>query len=405
MRKKRHHDKPQFKLSSHAQSRIRKRARTQRMIIIAAAVFLGIIAVTVGVGIYIDRIAPMNAVILRVNDREINMGYYVDALRLYSGDMDAAELSQAADSIASQIVRNEIIRQEAAAQGVFITSAQIREERTAADMPDNRMIRDLIESSLARQELLTRFEAQLPAELEQVRFEIMLVESRSVASSVQAAIANDASLVDLIDDYSANPAIQVLQDWVPYALLANNEVANACRTLDPGGTAVIHDPNAAKERGYWLIEVIDRDNTGAIKPRAILARSLEEAQRAKERLETEDFVTVAEQYSEIHGMFDNAELDWMTPDDMVTEAFNEVVFDLELNEVSDPILETEIQTSGGHWVVRLLERETRAPGVGVAEALAAMAFDEWYQQASQRAVVEQDMTAEQKSWAVQRALR
>ncbi len=405
MRKRRHHDKPQFKLSSRAESRINKQARTQRMIIIGAAVFLAIIGIAVGVGIYIDRIAPMNAVILRVNDREITMGYYVDALRLYAGDMDATQLSQAADSIASQIVRNEIIRQGAAAEGVLITSAQIREERTAANMPDSRMIRDLIEASLAGEELRARFQGELPAELEQVRFEIMLVESRTVGSTVEAAIADGASLVDLVDEYSANPTIQVVQDWVPYQLLANNEVANACRTLEPGGTAVIHDPNAAKERGYWLIEVIDRDDTGAIKPRAILARSLEEALRAKERLETEDFITVAEQYSEIHGMFDDAELDWMTPDDMVTEAFNEVVFDLELNEVSDPILETEIQTSGGHWVVRLLERDTRAPGVGVAEALASMAFDEWYQHVSQRAVVEQDMTAEQKRWAVERALR
>ncbi len=404
MTKKRHHPQPKIKLSSHAKSKIQRQARIQRWIVIASAIFLGIIGVAVAIGLYIDRIAPMNETVLRVNGRSFTMGYYVDTLKLYSAGMDASQLSMVADSITAELIRNEIVRQGALAEGIVITSAQIRDEIRSAGVEDNRVMRDLVEASLASEQLHERFLAALPPEKEQVRFEIMVVESRSAAGEVEAAVLDGVTLIDLSEEYSANPDIPVVHEWAPYELLASTDVASALAEIDPGATSVIHDPNAAKNVGYWIIEIVDRDDAGAIKPRVILAGSLEEALRAKERLETEDFVTIAAQYSQIHDTFPDAELDWITPEDVVTEAFNEVVFDLELNEISEPIRETEIQTSGAYWVVRLLERETRAMSANVADALASAAFDEWYQPLSRQAVVEQLMTTAQKNWAIERVL-
>lgn len=404
MTKKRHHHKPHIPLSSHAESKFQKHARRQKMITIGGAVFLGVIVLVVAIGLYIDRIAPMNETILRVNGRSFTMGYYVDALEVYSGSVDPSQMNVIADSIKSQIIRDEIVRQGAAAEGIVISSAEIREELKSADVKDTRMMRDLVEVSLASTQLHEHLRAQIPAQIEQVRFEIMLVESRSVATQVEAALAGGASMVDLSEAHSANPNIPVVQDWVPYELLANSEVAQACRTLPPNGTAVIHDPTASKNVGYWLLEVIDRDDAGAIHVRAILAANLEEAQRARERLETEDFATVAQQYSQIYDMAEGGDFGWFTPDDAVTEAFDAVAFDLELGVVSEPIRETEVPTSGGHWVVRLLEREERAPSDSVADALASTAFDEWYTQLSQQAVIEDLLTTEKKQWAIQRAM-
>jgi parvulin-like peptidyl-prolyl isomerase len=134
----------------------------------------------------------------------------------------------------------------------------------------------------------------------------------------------------------------------------------------------------------------------------MLAGSLDDALRAKARLETEDFVTVAQQYSQIYAMTENAEFDWITPEDIVTEAFNAAAFDLELNVVSEPILEREIQTTGAFWMVRLLERATRPPYDSIAEALASQSFDTWYSGKSQSALVEQLLTTAQKAWALER---
>ncbi len=404
MTKKRHHQKPHIPLSRHAESKFQKQARRQRIINIGGAIFLGVVIIAVAIGLYVDRIAPMNETILRVNDRSFRMGYYVDALEVYAGNVDQQQMNTIADSIKSQIIRDEIVRQGARAEGITVSSAEIREEIESADVDDSRMMRDLVEVSLASNQLQEMFKEQLPAAMEQVRFEIMLVESRSVATQVENAIAAGASMTDLSEEFSANPNIPVVQDWVPYELLANNEVAEACRTLPPNGTAVIHDPNAQKNVGYWLIEVIDRDDAGAVHVRAILAGSLEEAERAKARLETEDFATVARQYSQVYDLSEDGDFGWFHPDESVTEAFDEVVFDLELGVVSEPIRETEVPTTGGHWVVRLLERDSRAPSEGVAQALASTAFDEWYTNLRDQAVIEDHLTTEKKQWAIDRVL-
>ena len=404
MTKKRHHQKPHVPLSSHAESRFQKQARRQRMINIGGAIFLGVVVLAVAIGLYIDRVAPMNETVLRVNGRSFTMGYYIDALEVYAGNVDQEQMNTIADSIKSQITRDEIVRQGAVAEGIVVSSAEIREELDSADVKDSRMMRDLIEVSLASTKLQEQFSARLPAEMEQVRFEIMLVESRSVATQVENAIAAGAAMTDLTEEYSANPNITVVQDWVPYELLANREVAEACRTLPPNGTAVIHDPNAEKNVGYWLLEVIDRDDAGAVHVRAILTSSLEEAERAKVRLETEDFGDVARQYSQVYDLSDDGDFGWFQPDESVTEAFDAVVFDLELGVVSEPIRETEVPTTGGHWVVRLLERDARAPSENVAEALASTAFDEWYTNLRDQATVEDRLTAEKRQWAIDRVL-
>jgi len=402
MTKKRHHEQPALKLSKHAESKIEKQTRTQRIIVIASAVFLGVVALVIGIGLYVDRIAPRNEPVLRVNYRTFTLGYYVDSLKVYSQGMDPTQIASIADPAISQIIRAEIVRQAAPGEGIVITSAEIRDELKRVDMPNNVVMRDLAETALATVGLTQKFKDALPAEMEQVRFEIMLVESRSVATEVESALATGASLVDLSAQYSAATDIPVTNDWVPYSVLANKDVAAALQTLEPGKAAVIADAAAAKNLGYWLIEIIDRDDKGAIKPRAMLTASLEDALRAKERLLTEDFVTVAKQYSQIYAMTENAEFDWVNPGDVVTEAFNAAAFDLELNVVSEPILEREIQTTGAYWMVRLLERATRAPYDNIAQALASSAFDAWYSEVSKTAVVEQLLTSDQKRWALER---
>lgn len=403
MTKNKHHEQPHLKLSKHQVSKIERQTRIQRIIVVSSAIFLGVVLVAVGVGLYVDRVLPMNATVLNVNYRSFSLGYYADTMKIYAKGIDPTQLAAAADSVTTGIIRDEIIRQAAPTQGVVVTSDEVNAEIDRVGLDKNRVTQDLAEASLATQALTDNFKAALPAEQEQVRFEIMLVESRTTASQAEAAAAAGTSLVDLGAQYSVSSQIPVVQEWVPYQLLANKDVAAACQTLEPGKTASILDATAVKDLGYWIIEVIDRNDAGAIKTRAILASSLEDALRAKERLATEDFVTVAQQYSQIYSSTPDAEFDWITPEDIVTEAFNAAAFQLELNVASDPIVEREIQTTGAYWVVRLLERETRSLSDAVANALASVAFETWYSEVSQTAVVEQLLTSQQKALAIKRA--
>jgi parvulin-like peptidyl-prolyl isomerase len=404
MRKKRHSQPAIHIPSRHEQSRVQKEARIRRIIIIASAAFLTIVTAVIAIGLYIDNVRPMNQVILQVNSRSFKLGYYVDYLKSYSQAVDPGQMSTVADALMSQITRDEVIRQGARNDGIVIALEDVKKEMESQGLTDSEAHRDAATAALSFAALRERFLEVVPAEMEQVRFEVMLVESRSVADEVKRSVGAGTPLTELVEQYSSNPNIPVEQDWVPLELLANADVSRACATLDPGQITSIPDEQAAKYGGYWLIEVIDKDDSGAIKPRAMLIGSLEEALAAKSRLDSEDFATVAADVSQFMGADENAELGWVGLDDTVTETFDDVAFSLELNTVSDPVFDKEVQTLGGYWVVNLLGRELHEVSSGVAQGVASLAFNDWYTAYRDAASVEEYLTTEQKNWAIERAV-
>lgn len=388
-------------LSAHATSRIERQARIQRWLVIGSAIFLTAVVLVVAIGLYVDRVAPRNDVVLEVNGREFTLGYYTDALATYSKGLSAIQLATVTDSLATQIAREEIVRQGAAAEGIIPSSAEIKDMLKKQNAPDNAATRDMVAASLASAAMRERYKAELPSSMEQVKFEIMLVESRPVAAEVEAAVARGEPLTGLVEQYSVNSQIPVTQEYVPIELLSNADVANMCRTLNAGQTAIVLDETTVKTVGYWLIEVVDRDTDGSILPRVMLLGTKEEALAAKARLATEDFATVAKEVSQYTGTDENAVLDWLTPEDVVSAAFNEAAFALELNTVSEPIRDAEVQTKGGYWFVRLLDRSQQLLSATNAESLAAMKVNDWYTALAQVAVTEVSLSAEQKTWAIE----
>lgn len=402
MTKKTQATRPHLNLSIHATSRIERQAKIQRLLVIGSAVFLGAILLVVGIGLYVDRVAPRNDVVLEVNGRQFTLGYYADALELYSKGLSAIQLAAVTDSLATQIARQEIVLQGAAAEGIIPSSADIKEQLKSQNLPDNAATRDMMAASLASSALQERHKAGLPATMEQVKFEIMLVESRPIAAEVEAAVARGEPLTGLAAKYSANSAIPVTQEYVPAELLANADVANMCRTLAPGQTAIVLDEDTVKTVGYWLIEVVDRDADGSILPQVMLLGTMEEAVAARARLVSEDFATVAAEVSQ-YTTDDTAELGWLTSEDVVSAAFNEAAFALEMDTVSEPIKDIEAQTTGGYWFVRLLDRSVQTLSAANANSLAAKAVNEWYTALAEVAVTEANLSADQKTWAIEQA--
>lgn len=402
MSKKRQAPQAPHFVSRHTESRLLREARTRKIIVIAGSTLIAVVALIIVIGLYVDNIKPRNEVILEVNEQQIRLGYYVDMMQAYSGQVDATQVGVIADALPAQIVRDEVIRQGAMIQGIFITDKEIDAEMEAQALPDNDIYRDAAAASLAADALRLAFLEELPAEMLQVKFEILPVESRSVADKVKASVAAGSSLTELAAEFTVNSNIPVAQDWLPSELLLNTDVARLCDTLDIGNTATVRDVETAKYSGYWLIEVIDKDSDGAIKTRAMLLSSLDEAVDIKARLATEDFATLAAEYSQFMGSDENAELEWVGLDDTVTAAFNEAAFALELNAVSEPILDVEVQTLGAYWVVTLLGREVHEVAPNIADALAAMDFNDWYASVYDASVIQEYLTHEQKAWAIER---
>mgnify|MGYP006293019977 CR=1 FL=1 len=402
MTKKQHPHTPHPRMSRHAISRLEKERRIRRIITIASAVFLAAIVIAIGVGLYIDKVRPMNETVLEVNGREFDMGYYVDFLDIYGRGADPAQLQQIAQQLPTQIVRDEIIRQAGQAEGIVVTNDEVKAELEENDLPNDRVYRDSAAAALYAQRVEEMFRDALPETMVQVQFEIMLTESRAVADKVVPLINSGTSITNLVDEYSANPNITPLQDWVPPELLANPDVKNAVQSLDPGTVMALPDQDVVKPLGYWLIEVIDRDDSGAVLPRAILAGSEAEALEARARLmDGEEWATIVEEYSQFSATDENGELDFITAEDVVSETFNETAFALELNTLSEPVRDTEVQTTGGYWVVKLLDREDRELASNMADAMAGKEFTDWYARHREAATVEQSLTPQQIQSAIE----
>ncbi|MCK9357339.1 MAG: peptidylprolyl isomerase [Dehalococcoidia bacterium] len=393
---------PHLNLSIRASSRIERQAKIQRLLVIGSAVFLGAILLVVGIGLYVDRVAPSNDVVLEVNGRQFTLGYYANALEAYSKGLTDIQLATITDSLATQIAREEVVRQGAAAEGIVPSSADIKAQLESQNVPSNNATRDMVAASLASAAMKAPFQAELPATMEQVKFEIMLVESRPLAAEVEAAVARGEPLAGLAEKYSVNTAIPVTQDYVPADLLLNADVANMCRTLPPGQSAIVLDEDTVKSVGYWLIEVVDRDDDGSILPRVMLLGTMDAAVAARARLATEDFGVVAAEVSQYTTSDESAEIGWLAPADVVSAAFNQAAFALELNTVSEPIRDIEAQTTGGYWFVRLLDRSVQTVSVTSAGSLAAQDVNEWYTALAEVAVIETSLSADQKTWAIER---
>ena len=65
---------------------------------------------------------------------------------------------------------------------------------------------------------------------------------------------------------------------------------------------------------------------------------------------------------------------------------------LELNTLSEPVRDTEVQTMGGYWVVNLLGREDRELEPNIQDAMATKAFNDWFTEQREAATVEQYLT-------------
>ncbi|MBW1739297.1 MAG: peptidylprolyl isomerase [Deltaproteobacteria bacterium] len=122
----------------------------------------------------------------------------------------------------------------------------------------------------------------------------------------------------------------------------------------------IFDEEQIKSVGYWIAKVLERKmESEEADVRGILLSSEEEAWEVRDRLETgEDFGELAQEFSQHESREDNGDLGWLTLGG-VGSAFDEFVFDLEveLGVISEPIFDDIIETEGGYWLIKVLERK------------------------------------------------
>jgi parvulin-like peptidyl-prolyl isomerase len=384
--------------------------KIRRIVIIAAVVFLVGISGWVGYGYYKDYKASTAAwreVMIEVNDVNFNMEYFVKMLDAFTEGMNSTTISSwgnyFADMVADYIIDAELLRQGAESLNVTVTTAEI--DARLKEYGYDEAYRDLVRAVLLEEKLKEKyFGPQLPNTMEQAHVQVMFVESQEVTSELIAEIEAGGNFTVLAEEFSCNSTVEGDLGWLPEELMPNTLIANAAFNLTVGEISQpIYDETATKEVGYWLIKVTDKQDD-KINVLVMLLASEAEAERVKAELVSGNFSALAGNYSQHESKTKGGKLDGLKRGDMGSTAFDQVAFNITVNKVSEPVKDTSVQTTGGYWLVKVVDRGDHTLEEAVRNELIDNHFNAWRQEWTENSTIETYLEADKISWAVNKVL-
>ena len=413
-------EKPQRFVSKHQLSRWEQQKKRQRIILILGIFIIVAVLGIVGVGWYIGQYQPLHQTVIRVNDTEFNMKYYVEMLKLSGGNQPAQYMQLLADNAVKSIEQNELIKQGALKLGISVSDDAVNEELKKSDLPNNDVYRDLVRSQLLTRKLLDEyFEQQVPISAEQRHVMAMLLEGEAQATEVRARLENGEGFTELAGEFSLDYFSKTNQGdfgWHPEVILNEllpTHVVEYAFNYEAGVLSQpIYDEEIGKEVGYWLITVLDRnEEEEEAHIKVMLLGSEAEAKEIKSRLEAgEDFAPLAKESSQLEGVEEN-EGEYMLTPGMMTPAVDEFAFDpeVELETISEPIRDENVLTEGGYWLVKVVDKDENRPiEDNDRDWLKAEALNEWVSSLwddPENEVDDSYLDEEKKAWAIEQAMR
>jgi parvulin-like peptidyl-prolyl isomerase len=400
-------------------SKWQRQMRIRRIVIIAAVVFLVGIASWVGYGYYKDyKNDPLRQVVIKVNGVDVaTMEYFIKILDGYTyfGGLNSTDIYYMGDAIANDIandiIKTEVLRQGAKNLGIEVTPEEIDAELSARNMSKEvvqqyeEAFRYMFKSYLLQEKLKEYFGSNLTDTMEQAHVQAMLAESQDVATELIAEIKSGGNFTALAKEFSCNSSVEGDLGWLPRELMPNTMIADAAFNLTPGEISQpIYDETATKNVGYWLIEVTDKQDE-AINASAMLLGSEAEAERVKAQLSAGgNFSALAGNYSQHKSKNKGGELDNLKPGDMGSDAFDAVAFNLTPNEVSEPVKDESVQTIGGYWLVKVIDRGDHELEETVKNELIDKHFNDSLDAWKGNSTIENLLDQEKRAWAINKVL-
>ena len=361
---------PQRQPTRRQLSRWQEQRRRQRIILsLGISIIVAVLGI-VGAGWYASQYRPLHQTVIRVNDAEFDMNYYIRMLKHYGKDKSINYLYGVADDVVKVIERNELVRQGAMELGISVSNSEVDDELKGRSPPLSKDYRDLVRTEILADKLRDEyFDKQVPVSAEQTHIMVMLLESESQATEVRARLEGGEDFTEVADELSVDSFSQAKKgdlDWHPESvltiLLGSSIPVDYAFNSEVGVLSQpIYDEERIKGVGYWLIEVLEREEgSDEAHVQAILLGSEEEAQQVRSRLGAgEDFATLAKELSQEEWSKESGgDLDWLT-EGMMSSAFDEFAFDtgIELKTLSEPIRDDAVVTKGGYWLVKVVDKD------------------------------------------------
>jgi len=383
-------EKPQREFTRRQLSHWQQQRRRQRIIFSGGIFVIAAVILTVLVGWYLGEYRPMHQTAIRVNDTEFDMGYYIDALRIGREGQSIDNMQSIANSMISEIVQNELIRQGALTLGISVSDDEARKALEGSDVPINDASLDLVRNQILRGRLANDyFQSQVPASAEQVHIMAMMLESESQVREIRDRLQNSENFTALAEEFSLDYYTKNSKGdlgWHQESILAELLGSSVPGEYAFGSEAGVlsqprYDEEKSKKVGYWLVRVLDKEYEEEAQVQAILLGSEEEALEVRARLEAgEDLATLAEELSQNEeSRKQGGELGIVSKGEM-SPALDEYIFnpEVEPGTLSEPIRDETVTTKGGYWLIEVLDKdEDRQLDSEDRDYLLNKAFSEW----------------------------
>ncbi len=397
--------------TKHQLSKWQRQMKIRRIVIIAAVVFLVGISSWIGYGFYKDyKSDPLRQVVIKVNDVQFNMEYFVDMLDVYTTGVNSTELTYYGDYFAGmaadQIINAELVTQGAKSLNIVVTTEEIDATLQQYGLPNDKVYQDLISASLLEEKVKEHLGPGVNATIEQAHAQVMLLESQEVADDVMARIEAGGNFTALAEEFSCNSSVEHDLGWLPEELMPNTSIASAAFNLTPGDISQpIYDGTATKNVGYWLIEVTDAQNE-TINAQVMLLGSKAEGERVRALLAAGgNFSALAGNYSQHASNTTGGKLDGWKRGDMGSTAFDQVAFNITLNQVSEPVKDESVQTTGGYWIVKVIDRGDRQLDEELRGNLKDKRYNDWLEAWKKKSTIENRLDEDKNAWAIEEVFK
>jgi parvulin-like peptidyl-prolyl isomerase len=329
------------------------------IIIVVAAVIIA----AGGWSIYYFPSRPYREAAIQVNDTVLDMGYFINMLKLYYGNAPSGTtITDYADYVEQQIMKGEKIILGSQALGVEIPRSDIEKKLADAGKAVTRESVDL----LMAQELILK---QMPTTQPQYQVQAMLLESETAAQAAIARLNAGEAFATVSSQLSKYPSGAINPDTIGWVTprqadlsLSSAEFGNMIANTGVGTiSGPVYDDSIVKNYGYWVAQMVETryesDNiTLSVRVQGILVGTEQEAKEILEKIKAgADINELAKQSSQITGTAENgANLGW------VLEKLEPSLFDAlstgPMNTAIGPISDNLTQTKGGYWVCTVLEK-------------------------------------------------
>ena len=403
--------------TKHQLSRWEKEKKLSRIIQIATASIIAVVLGIIVFWVYTEQVMPYQKTVIKVNDTSFNMDYYIKMMEFYTKGQDSSMVKYYVDIVAQAIPQSEVVIENASAAGINISDDEISKEFEQMKLAKNDVSIDIVKTGIiTRKYNEQQCLPKQPATVEQAEVQAMLLETRLMADDRRQKLIlgdNFSNIAGMLSIDTVTQSKKGYLGWIPkgyediaLGTLKDSVLKNVIFKLDPKLISdPIYDENIEKPFGYWVLEILDKDNTKGVHARGILFSSKDDAEAVRTRLSYgESWDTLAQQYSQHSSKDKGGDLDWIVPG-LDKSQLGNIVTTLEKNEISNVIRDDSLKTKGGYWIVHVLDKQDRALADTVKQALSEECLSTWIQGLVKNAKVENLLDQKQKDFAAEKVIK